>query len=372
MFPLQKEIDSRQRPRSFVVGKKGYSIAPLCGLYRMEYELGNDTEKDPTDPFSVLRQEVNQGIRLNDGSLDHYALLSVSTMTPLVCLESTLSLQATRKTKGYTVQLSYTAEEVVDDQQKPAEETEQPAVERVKPWYCFFFPFSECGAGVETFSVKINKTPLFGEIVRSRRRDGRLISSQQKKAFLGDSSDLEDEEPVKKEEGKTKKEQKLLYFYIIGQVDLPSLVQGDKKMSVEVFWRTRQLEYQNVTKIFIPYSFYCSPCYPDSVRGRVQLDPESPPIRDITSPNCKGSLLYVRTVSKGERSALFRLEAVQSAHTSIATNFNEKDGMLLFEVQLGKAWKGASADEISYWGLFTVIAVLLLILWYFLTKDLQL
>ncbi|EPY17719.1 hypothetical protein STCU_10451 [Strigomonas culicis] len=301
-----------------------------------------------------------------------------------------------------------------------AADEETPAAPHIPPWHSFFFPFSECGPRVESFQVQINQIPVFGEVVRARRRDGRLIPATEKAAFLAETSDVEDEmddtdaspssAPQEAEEsgegvaeektdasspataqstgdekaktGKASKVKPLLYYYIVDPVHMESILQqsgegkeakssaeGSEWIDVEVTWRCRIDQLQGST-VYVPYSFYCAPCRPQRLTCYVELDKNAPPLKGIKSPNCQQNFLYLNTrFVKERRAAHVAVETVQPTGT-IASALSEKEDLFLFAIQLGERVLLDVSEEVSFAGITVVVMVLLLVIWFLLTKDL--
>lgn len=353
------------------VGHLPYRTAPRCGLYCVQ----------GTTPATAP----------NNDSCDPMHRLSTATMSPIPCTSCTVFIQVTARTKTYRVRTTHTLTEAT----RRALLASTPSGEPKGMHITFFFPFSECGSDVEALAVCVNDAPVFGEIARARRRDGRLIASRpdRKAAFLGETSDLSDDSsgeershdrstkgspPTQRTAGR-----KLLFYYVVETVYLDSRALSDtsgktrtvgsttdhhtEDINLEVSWRCRLKPDPDPMKsgpVDVLFSLFCAPRYPDSIRVRALL-PTSDPVR-VVSPNARNGVVVHSSLAGNTADVHFKTVAGDALKNYALP------GDYLFVVQLIQAAQTKGIDDLSTWGVTVIILLAALMIWLLLTKDLTL
>lgn len=373
------------------VGTLPFVSPPRCGLYRAE--LTGDPPSGASSALRRLHKAVATDLddrRKAEDQNPHDRLGVCSCIEPFSDpADAGVSIVATNTTVSTTVRFTYNVD---NDFVMAAGKDHRKTV-------AFFFPFSECGPQIQSFNATMNGLPLFGQVVRARRSDGRLIPSSEhlKRAFLGECSDLSDDDDDGGDDddaaasvapAEIKEAAKLLYYYVVPDVLLTMFLlekPADKNadpagatkngpaapalnrtsFQIEVAWRCKNAPGEDSKLLNVIYSLYCTPRYPDHMSLNVQLKPDQK-IRIVRSPNCRGGLT-LRSDVRGH-AAQAHTEAVLGG--PLSQYRLPSDYLFVFLVYLGDVPQ--VVEEVSRWGATAIIIVVAYFTWFFLTKDLTL
>lgn len=422
--------DREERPP---VGVLPYRLPPLSGLYRLHYRppaaarSGDDADANvltakqtgalkqqsllDSERHRRLHAQVLQSSSLDDGTVDLFLLYSVCSAVPVPCLQCTLHMDTTMQTCSYRLRETYAisadAQERGEGHGGNTEDKKRASAASASSlpvssslltqlqdgWYAFFFPMSECGRLKDNLLVCVNDALVAGDVAECNFSDGGvlrpLLKTTPSEADSLTSWSLTSHTPFKSSAfGQRKTEQaagtasasstnangstasgqhrpKPLFYYIVSPV-LVHRGSASAEMTITVSWRSYPAAQpgKRKEKMFtLLYSYYCAPRAPDAVTCRAQFHADAR-LRLVRSPNCEGAMQLKSEVT--QHAARVRVETVDGS--SLEMHRHPKDYTLQICFYFGE-YTGL-LEETSWFAALVVAAVFLIVLWFFLTKDL--
>ncbi|KPA82400.1 hypothetical protein ABB37_03476 [Leptomonas pyrrhocoris] len=364
-----------------------------------------------------LHTQIMHSRSLEDGNVDLFALYSICDAEPVPCAQCSLHMDTTLKTCSYRLRETYTLLSNSKTQQhiNQIQGKEEGAVsappqssahggstlltQLQEGWYAFLFPMSECGRLKDNLLICVNDTLFAGDVAECDFDNGGVLRPLQKTAPFPHASSLVSSRPpygttpfglpqptkAPAEGGQqgTKASTdatsphyrtKPLFYYVVSPIVIHSGKPGAEdgvaptEVVITISWRSypsAQLSSQarQRSKFTLLYSYYCSPRAPDTLTCRAQF-PTDARLRLVRSPNCDGPVQLKSEVT--EHSAKLCVETVDGS--TLEAHRHPRD--YIFQICFYFGNYTGLMEETSWFAALIVAAAFLILLWFFLTKDL--
>lgn len=407
------------------VGLRPYKAAPLSGLYWMCYNPPprGSLDKEPCNEIlsppsemaplpqggcpsesdsvhQIVHGEVCRCEKLEEAAFPLFDLYSFCSVKPFDCNKCNVHMDATPRSTFYRISQQYRLSSAeVEALRRLSSENKTLVSSLESGWAAFFFPLSECGKLRDSLLVCVNGILVSGDAAWcDLASDGRFRPVGSKPV-----ADLPSAGTCHNGSGSPSQPRgrcRSLFYYIVSPLQLHHLARpepleslsssesGIFTLDIEISWRSNS----NATNAVLPataalrkkavvqnvlLSYYCLPRLPDAVSCRVQYG-EQMSLFDVTSPNLPSRSL-LGNVERRRNMAIFTLPAkgqVRDAQedqccNALQNDFHPLDYVLLFQFY----WRSnlVTVEEGTHpFMAAIVVAGLLVIIWYVLTKDLVL
>lgn len=401
-----KPVKEERQP----VGVLPYRLPPLSGLYRLRYRPPSATDKtdanvndtigeSATSSIALANEERHRNVHsqllrsasLDDGDVDLFALYSVCAAEPVACTNCTLHMDTTTQTCSYRLRETFS---VPEEEEEAAGENDESLLAQVqRGWYAFFFPMSECGRLKDNVLVCVNDALIAGDVAACDFAAGgvlRALPKTKPAAFAGSPQPFGlspftaaggggqregEASPLLAASHNTKETDaasselhvKPLFYYVVSPITLRKASRtGPTEVTLAVSWRSfpaAQPRSKKSSSFTLLYSYLCAPRAPDTLTCRAQFATDAR-LRLVRSPNCDGAVQLQSEVTP--QSARLRVVTVDGA--PLQTHRHLKD--YTFQVCFYFGDYTGLMEETSFVAAALVGAVALVLLWFFLTKDL--